>query len=405
MKKQQKKQLKQIQNQAQQGRSMVEMLGVLAIVGVLSIGGIAGYSWGMDKHVANQILNEMNLNSLQLAMLLQKGNPDGVTLALGSPYDDDNPTFRTVNYGFQYGCGENAEVADPECEYINETRYFITALDLPERVQKMVAESAENLQYVTKVETDETDGFVTVFFDVDAGVTEYESRPEETEPHETESHYTPMPEVTEPTTTTTTEDTTPTTTTTTITEATTPETTTTTESTTVTLPTTESSTTTVTSTTLTTTTTFNGECRTNADCEENQYCHFSNSTSCTEQTGYGECRSNDTYSSTVSLKRFKPKKEYMTWWSAENFCESHNMRMLYISDLNCSGTGDHGICRESVNRDDISNKVIKLREKVGSYLYWLTSKDSCDAYVVNLNSAFVFNQSRNDNAYALCVEK
>ena len=252
------KQLKQVQNQAQDGRSMVEMLGVLAIVGVLSIGGIAGYSWGMDKHVANQILNEMNLNSLQLAMLLQKGNPDGVTLALGSPYDDDNPTFSTVNYGFQYGCGENAEVADPECEYINETRYFITALDLPERVQKMVAESAENLQYVTKVETDETEGFVTVFFDVDSGVTEYESRPEETEPH-----YTPTPEVTTTTTTTTTEATTP--------ETTTTEPATTTEAST----TTQASTTTELTTTTTmpeTTTTFNGECKSNSDCGDDEFC-------------------------------------------------------------------------------------------------------------------------------------
>ena len=39
------------------GRSMVEMLGVLAIIGVLSVGGIAGYSLGMRKHRANQIVD------------------------------------------------------------------------------------------------------------------------------------------------------------------------------------------------------------------------------------------------------------------------------------------------------------------------------------------------------------
>ncbi|MBQ9738005.1 MAG: hypothetical protein IJV75_00620, partial [Alphaproteobacteria bacterium] len=38
---------------AQSGRSMVEMLGTLAIIGVLSMGGIAGYSYGMDKYRAN----------------------------------------------------------------------------------------------------------------------------------------------------------------------------------------------------------------------------------------------------------------------------------------------------------------------------------------------------------------
>ena len=40
----------------EQGRSMVEMLGVLAVVGVLSVGGIAGYTYAMNKHYANELL-------------------------------------------------------------------------------------------------------------------------------------------------------------------------------------------------------------------------------------------------------------------------------------------------------------------------------------------------------------
>ena len=375
---------------------MVEMLGVLAIIGVLSIGGIAGYSWGMDKHVANQILNEMNLNSLQLAMLLQKGNPDGVTLSLGSPYDDENPTFRTVNYGFQYGCGENAEVADPECEYINETRYFITALDLPERVAKMVAESAENLQYAVEVETDETEGFVTVFFDVDSGVTEYESRPEE--PETSEHIYTP--EVTEPTTTTTTVTTTP--------ETTTTEATTTTESTT------EATTTTLTTTTVTTTTQKIGECESNEDCEANQYCYFYSSNNCTKQTGYaGECRSN-TPNGTVEVngKTFIAKNEYMSWWSVENFCKSHNKSMVSISDLNCADEiVKTGYCHQtkagntSYDSNNISNTVTTLKGEFGSNRYWLSDMyDSCLAYTVSLNNGYVNYGNYRDSAkyFALC---
>ena len=35
---------------------MVEMLGVLAVVGVLSVGGIAGYTYAMNKHYANELL-------------------------------------------------------------------------------------------------------------------------------------------------------------------------------------------------------------------------------------------------------------------------------------------------------------------------------------------------------------
>ena len=40
------------------GRSMIEMLGVLAIIGVLSIGGLAAYSAAMDRHQANELLND-----------------------------------------------------------------------------------------------------------------------------------------------------------------------------------------------------------------------------------------------------------------------------------------------------------------------------------------------------------
>ena len=38
------------------GRSMVEMLGVLAVIGVLSVGGIAGYTYAMNKYYANELL-------------------------------------------------------------------------------------------------------------------------------------------------------------------------------------------------------------------------------------------------------------------------------------------------------------------------------------------------------------
>ena len=42
----------------QSGRSMVEMLGVLAVIGVLSVAGIAGYTTSINKHRANELLNE-----------------------------------------------------------------------------------------------------------------------------------------------------------------------------------------------------------------------------------------------------------------------------------------------------------------------------------------------------------
>ena len=55
------------------GRSMVEMLGTLAIIGVLSIGGIAGYSYGMDKYRANSAMNDVNLRAVDLISQVNRG--------------------------------------------------------------------------------------------------------------------------------------------------------------------------------------------------------------------------------------------------------------------------------------------------------------------------------------------
>ena len=50
-----------LKHKNQSGRSMVEMLGVLAVTGVLSIGGITGYNYAMNKHRANQVLQDIRL--------------------------------------------------------------------------------------------------------------------------------------------------------------------------------------------------------------------------------------------------------------------------------------------------------------------------------------------------------
>ena len=50
------------------GRSMVEMLGVLAVIGVLSVAGIAGYNNAMNKHRANELLNEASKRAAIVAM-------------------------------------------------------------------------------------------------------------------------------------------------------------------------------------------------------------------------------------------------------------------------------------------------------------------------------------------------
>ena len=56
------------------GRSMVEMLGVLAIIGVLSIGGIAGYTYAMNKSKANDILDGVSKRALVVSQQMILGN-------------------------------------------------------------------------------------------------------------------------------------------------------------------------------------------------------------------------------------------------------------------------------------------------------------------------------------------
>ena len=425
MKKQKNKQLKQVQNQAQEGRSMVEMLGVLAIIGVLSIGGIAGYRWGMDKHVSNQILYEMNLNSAQLAMLLQKGNPEGVTLSLGSPYDEGK--FRTVDYGFSYACGEEASFG-PECKFIDETMYSMTATGLPKRVCNMLGDAVFGMAYYYDSEINggdnecnNTGNTVTVFFDTDTTVEGGIPRPEESETH------TPAPEVTEPTTST-------------ATETTTPETTTTEATTEVT--TTEATTTTTTPVSTTIDPYCNGQgyfcgstcycnegwmgesceekgeekCSNNSDCARlgsNYYCHFPHSDECEKQEGVqGYCHKNNG----IDINGFLVKREYMSWWSAQNFCASNNKSMASISDLKCSPESEaviknvfsnSKVCYQTGTRGELSNTITELSRKLGGDVYWLSDMrdNSCTTNYVTLHDGYVYDSTRDGFDYALCAPK
>ena len=76
-----KKILKQVQNDksVETGRSMTEMLGVLAIIGVLSIGGIAGYTYAMERHYTNEILNAASQRAIVIASQIATGRQVSLT--------------------------------------------------------------------------------------------------------------------------------------------------------------------------------------------------------------------------------------------------------------------------------------------------------------------------------------
>ena len=73
--------LKQVQNDknVETGRSMTEMLGVLAIIGVLSIGGIAGYTYAMERHYTNEILNAASQRAIVIASQIAAGRQASLT--------------------------------------------------------------------------------------------------------------------------------------------------------------------------------------------------------------------------------------------------------------------------------------------------------------------------------------
>ena len=65
--------LQRAQKEFESGRSMVEMLGVLAIIGVLSVTGIAGFKTAMDRHRANELMNEASKRAVVAMAQLEQG--------------------------------------------------------------------------------------------------------------------------------------------------------------------------------------------------------------------------------------------------------------------------------------------------------------------------------------------
>ena len=126
-------------NKNESGRSMTEMLGTLAIIGVLSIGGIAGYSYGMDKYRANQTINDIMLMAVD--MITQTSQKRGVpTLA-------EWGTKTTAGYDFSV-----------EPNPTDATKYGIVVDGVPSRVCQMVGDALKTQAtvYVGNAERNDT---------------------------------------------------------------------------------------------------------------------------------------------------------------------------------------------------------------------------------------------------------
>lgn len=109
---------------AESGRSMVEMLGTLAIIGVLSIGGIAGYSYGMDKYRANQTINDVMLMGVDIITQTSRGVVPNLS---------EWGTKTSQNYDFTV-------VRNPD----DATQYGIQITGVPSRICKIVGDGLKS---------------------------------------------------------------------------------------------------------------------------------------------------------------------------------------------------------------------------------------------------------------------
>ena len=107
--------------QIESGRSMTEMLGTLAIIGVLSIGGIAGYSYGMDKYRANQTMRDISLRTVDLITQASQGRAE-LSLAEweneDSIYDFSNPAYVDGENLIVFDVGATNKIPQSVCQMV-----------------------------------------------------------------------------------------------------------------------------------------------------------------------------------------------------------------------------------------------------------------------------------------------
>jgi hypothetical protein len=90
-----------------------------------------------------------------------------------------------------------------------------------------------------------------------------------------------------------------------------------------------------------------GECTKNSDCDDGEYCRFSDAT-CTGPTG-GVCTDKETLT-TYTLKlpagdlTLYKSSNTMRWWNALNLCQAHNKQMVTMSDLGIQDTENKRSC-------------------------------------------------------------
>ncbi len=349
--------------QTEQGRSMVETLGVLAIIGVLAIGGIMGYKWAMDKYVANQIANEIRIADLDIATSLMTKNDEGITLALEKPFGDNKLSI--ADTPFDYGCTDEATL-DKEC-VAGEENYHMTLGNISKGVCQKLLEMTPYTQYYVRQlvgDTETVEGEacqeemndIVIFYNIETGYgaggnsDEVDECPPETPLYNEETgECEACPEDTR----------------------------------------------------------WNGkkcidyECRVNSDCNAGEYCHMDEGAFCdvefetennTSDYYTGECRLANSAFQIINIDKedgttakLYVSNEYMTWWSAQRFCDAIGKRMMALGDLGCADAVSVPVAMSFCHGTALGDATAYETGNVSSIIEELTNTNPDGYWLSNLN--------------------
>ena len=141
-------------NGVETGRSMVEMLGVLAVVGVLSVGGIAGYTYAMNKHYANELLAGASERAVLVTAQLASGRKPSLKefanyTTTGGTFETDDESIRVYTDGIGIPVsGVKGAVCENLIKATDGTDILITDIDENEMSADNCAEESNDLLFV-----------------------------------------------------------------------------------------------------------------------------------------------------------------------------------------------------------------------------------------------------------------
>ncbi len=300
---------------SESGRSMVEMLGVLAVIGVLSITGIAGYKYAMNKYRINEIVKELNILRTKMALVMEQPHKTDYTMSVDTGYEEFfHPIYvlpQIPGSWLIYGCTESPY--ETNCS-VDERAYTISLSMIPPELCNELSTLSSYFPQLEEIQASCGEySSLTLLFKTD-----YEPEQKKTDPvapEEDLSDDAPLPSDPE--------------------DLECPE---------------DSD-------------ELYCQCYKTGDCEEEgTYCYVwvskDNNSDCVNKVEQGQCLPN-TYNE-VSGTPYVVSTVGMTWWSANQFCESLGKNM--------------------VSKSEITPEIKQIFKNQGLNVWFKSRKSSCSAY-------------------------